>query len=802
MRMLADESGTTANEPESGETLWRDPARPIGQRADALLRRMSLEEKVAQTYGLWVGVEPDTDDVAPYQHELADPDLNMATLITSGLGQLTRPFGTAPVDPTQGAKALARLQEDIVAANRWGIPAIVHEECLTGFMTANATVFPIPLAWAATFDPGIVEEMARYIGTAMRSAGVHQGLAPVLDVARDTRWGRTEETMGEDPYLVGTIGTAYVRGLESVGIVATLKHFAGYSASRAARNFGPVSVGPRELGDVLLPPFEMAIRHGGARSIMNSYTAIDGVPSAADGGLLTTLLREHWGFAGTVVADYNAVSFLETLHHVAASPAASAALALAAGIDVELPSVRCYGEPLLAAVRAGEIPEEHVDRAARRVLEQKIQLGLLDPDWSAMPPALRDDAGMDIDLDPPGGRDLARTIAERSVILLANDGILPLPAGTRVAVVGPTADESSAMMGCYASPNHLRGRSPETAGTHISTVLEALRTEFGETSINYAQGCAVDTDDRSGFDAAVAAAKGADVCIAVLGDSSGLFGRGTSGEGCDATHLRLPGVQNELLEALLGTGTPVVLVLLTGRPYALGEFNDRLAAILQAFFPGEEGGPALVSAITGRVNPSGRLPVSMPRFADGTPGTYLEPALGRHSDMSTVDLTPLYPFGHGLSYTSFEWVEPRLNGAPGLAATTGTDGEVTVSVTVRNTGARAGADVVQLYLHDPLAQVARPVVQLIGYQRVELDAGAECNVTFRVHADLSSFIGLDGRRTVEPGDLELRLGRSCADIMHTATVTLTGDIRHVDHTRRLTADAEVSAGAAESEVFR
>lgn len=800
MRMLADESGTTDIEQGTRDTPWRDPARPVGDRADALLRRMSLEEKVGQLYGLWVGVEPDTDDVAPYQHELADPDLDFAALIRSGLGQLTRPFGTAPVDPTQGAKALARLQGDIAAANRWGIPAVVHEECLTGFMTANATVFPVPLAWAATFDPGLVEQMAGYIGTAMRSAGVHQGLAPVLDVARDPRWGRTEETMGEDPYLVGTIGAAYVRGLESIGIVATLKHFAGYSASRAARNFGPVSVGSRELGDVLLPPFEMAIRHGGARSIMNSYTAIDGVPSAADRGLLTTLLREQWGFDGTVVADYNAVSFLETLHHVAGSPATSAALALAAGIDVELPSVRCYGEPLLAAVRAGEIPEEHVDRAARRVLEQKIQLGLLDPDWSAMPPALRDDTGTDIDLDPPDGRELARTIAERSLILLANDGTLPLAPGTRVAVVGPTADESSAMMGCYASPNHLRGRSPDTAGIHIPTMIDALRAEIGDASVTHAQGCGVDTDDRTGFHAAVATAQAADVCIAVLGDISGLFGRGTSGEGCDATHLGLPGVQNELLEALLGTGTPVVLVLLTGRPYALGEFNDRLAAIVQGFFPGEEGGPALASAITGRVNPSGRLPISMPRFADGTPGSYLEPVLGRGTDMSTVDPAPLYPFGHGLSYTTFEWADPRVDGAPDLSATTGTDGEVSVSVTVRNTGSRAGADVVQLYLHDPLAQVARPVVQLIGYQRVELDAGEQRDLTFRVHADLSSFTGLDGRRIVEPGDLELRLGRSCSDAVFTVTVTLTGSVRHVDHTRRLTADTAVTACAADSEV--
>lgn len=330
---------------------WRDPALPAAARVDDLLSRMTLEEKTAQLYGVWVGAATDGDGVAPHQHDMtADYDWN--ELITRGLGQLTRSFGTAPVDPALGARALALAQRRIAAAGRFGIPAVAHEECLAGFTAWRATAYPVPLAWGAAFDPPLVEEMGRAIGRDLRAVGVHQGLAPVLDVVRDPRWGRVEETIGEDPYLVGTVGTAYVRGLESAGIVATLKHFAGYASSAGARNLAPVRAGTREFADVTLPPFEMALREGGARSVMAAYTERDGVPASADPELLTRLLREEWGFTGTVVADYFGIGFLQTLHRVAGTPAQAAHLALAAGIDVELPTVKYYGETLVAAVRA------------------------------------------------------------------------------------------------------------------------------------------------------------------------------------------------------------------------------------------------------------------------------------------------------------------------------------------------------------------------------------------------------------------------------------------------------------------
>ena len=722
------------------EEPWRDPTRPASERVADLVGRMTLREKLAQLYGVWLGQSgsDSEDDVAPFQHDLVDDDLDWPELIKNGLGQLTRPFGSAPVDPAAGAARLAQLQAEIISAGRFGIPAIAHEECLTGFMTHHATVYPTPLAWGASWSPELVERMAATIGESMASVGIHQGLAPVLDVTRDVRWGRTEETIGEDPHLVATVGTAYVRGLRSAGIMATLKHFMGYSASRGARNFGPVAIGPRELADVLLPPFLAAIKAGG-ESVMASYADLDGDPPHASHALLTELLRERLGFDGTVVSDYFGVTFIEAQHHLAANPGQAAGLALAAGVDVELPNVRCYGTPLLDAVLSGDVSESIVDTAVTRVLLQKCAIGLLDPGFRSPQPST-------VDFDPPEGRALARQIAEESVVLLSNDGVLPLRPEARVALVGAQADTSSAMLGCYTFPQHI-----PTAGQGVA--VPSLR-EALDGVVTYAEG----------GEEAVAAARDADVAVVCLGDTSGLFGRGTSGEGCDASDLRIPGV--ELLESVLATGTPVVLVLLTGRPYALGQYADRCAAIVQAFFPGEEGGPAVAGVLTGRVNPSGRLPVTVPTDPYASPSPYLTPTLGRQNGASSVDPTPTFPFGHGLSYTSFDW--------------SGFEGDgMSIAVTVTNTGSRAGAEVVQLYLHDPVAQVVRPVVKLIGYAKVRLDPGQSRRVTFRVPPEATAFTGLAGKRIVEPGDIELRLGASSEDVRHTFAARISGPEREI-----------------------
>ncbi|MFE0985606.1 beta-xylosidase/alpha-l-arabinosidase [Streptomyces rochei] len=767
--------------------LWNDPAHSVSTRVSALIEAMTLQEKIAQLYGVWVGASDEGGDVAPHQHDMEEA-VDLDALLPTGLGQLTRPFGTAPVDPALGALSLLRTQARIAAANRFGIPALAHEECLAGFATWGATAYPVPLSWGATFDPELVHRMAAAIGRDMRSVGVHQGLAPVLDVVRDARWGRVEETIGEDPYLVGTIGTAYVRGLEDAGIVATLKHFVGYSASRAGRNLAPAPVGPRERADVLLPPFEMAVREGGARSVMHAYTDMDGVPAAADEDLLTGLLRDTWGFDGTVVADYFGIAFLKTLHGVAADWADAAGAALGAGVDVELPTVKTFGAPLAEAVADGRVPEAVIDRALRRVLTQKAELGLLDPDRDPVPSAL---AGADltdpealrgrIDLDGPENRELARTMAEEAVVLLGNDGTLPLGRPRRIALVGPNADEPTAVLGCYSFPQHIGVHHPDTpVGIELPTLRDTLAAEFPEAEITVVRGTGVDDGDVSGIPEAVRAAREADVVVAVLGDRAGLFGRGTSGEGCDAESLDLPGAQQQLLDALLDTGEPVVTVLLAGRPYALGRAVAESAAIVQSFFPGVEGTAALAGVLSGRTNPSGRLPVSVPRGAGAQPTTYLGARLAHASEVSNIDPTPAFGFGHGLGYTTFAWSDLAVD-----ADRAATDGEFSLALTVRNTGERSGTEVVQLYLHDPVASVVQPVQRLIGYTRVPLEPGQERRLRVTVPADVASFTGRDGHRIVEPGELELRFAASSTDARLTASVTLTGPARRVDHTRRL-----------------
>ncbi|PPH98528.1 glycosyl hydrolase [Rathayibacter sp. AY1D1] len=744
---------------------------------------MTLEEKLSQLVGYWV--DQGGEVVAPLAGEMAT-STGYAEATREGIGQLTRVYGTRPVDPLERARWLWAEQRRLVEETRLGIPAIVHEECLTGLAAWQAATFPTPLAWGASFDPELVAELGAVIGGSMRELGIHQGLAPVLDVIRDPRWGRVDECIAEDPYVVGTIGTAYVQGLQSTGVDATLKHFIGYSASRGGRNHAPVHAGPREIADVLLPPFEMAIRDGGARSVMNSYAEIDGDPVGATPAYLTGVLRERWGFDGVVVADYFSVAFLHLMHAVAADLGEAAELALAAGIDVELPTGDAFLAPLAARIRAGEADEALVDRAVLRVLAQKERLGLLD--------ARFDDAPESIDLDSPAHRDIARRLAEESVVLLANDGVLPLAAPRHLALIGPNADSAPALMGCYSFANHVLAHHPGVPlGFEIPTVADALADEFGSAELLLAEGCSVEGDDDSGIAEAVRAAADSDVAIVVVGDRAGLFGRGTVGEGNDVESLELPGRQRELVEAVVATGTPVVLVLLTGRPYAVGWALDgpsAPAAVLQAFFPGEEGAGAIAGVVSGRVDPSGHLPVSLPRSAGAQPFSYLHPILGGPSDVTSADSTPVRPFGHGLSYTAFARTELAVEeSAP-------TDGSFTATVRVRNTGERAGIDLVQLYARDVFASVTRPVAQLLGYARVALEPGEEAEVRFEVPAARLAFTGREGVRIVEPGRVELWVGPDCATRETETALELVGPAAAIDaSSQRLVGTRVQRAGA-------
>jgi beta-glucosidase len=526
---------------------------------------------------------------------------------------------------------------------------------------------------------------------------------------------------------------------------------------------------------------------------MNSYSDVDGIPAGADPWLLTEVLRDEWGFEGTVVSDYWAIPFLATMHRLAPNAEEAGVLALRAGMDVELPDTLGFGQHMVERVRRGEVPEALVDRAARRLLRQKIELGLLDPHWT---PEASVSSAAAMDLDSPSNRALAREMAERSVVLLDPGTALPLvgagrPALRRIAVVGPCADEPRTFMGCYAFANHVLPRYPGRGlGLEVQSGVEALRAELPDVEVIHEQGCAVQGTDRSGFAAAISAARDADLCLAFVGDLAGLFGLGTSGEGCDAEDLRLPGVQADLIEDLIQTDTPVVVVVVSGRPYALGEMHGRTAGLVQAFMPGEEGGPAIAGVLSGRVQPGGKLPVQIPRHAGGQPSTYLQPPLGgaESAGISTLDATPLFAFGHGRSYTTFAldslWISD---------AEIATDGELTVSVRLTNTGSRAGDEVVQLYLHDVVAQVARPLKQLVGFARVQLERGAAADVTFHIHADQTAFTGHDMTRVVEPGDVDVLVGTSASDLPCRGAFRLTGPLRAVGHDRRLVTPVDVSA---------
>lgn len=728
----------------------------VSARIKDLIAEMTLDEKLAQIVGFWEGEEGDS--VAPMQAESA-PRGTLDHAIEHGLGHLTRVYGTNPVDATERAHYLWARQRQLVTGTRLGIPALVHEEILTGLSVWKAATFPTPLAWGAAGDPELVQRMGELIGTSMRELGIHQGLAPVLDVVRDPRWGRVEECIGEDPYLVGALGTAYVRGVQSAGVHATLKHFVGYSASKAGRNFGPVSAGPRELADQLLIPFEMAVLDGNARSVMHSYAEIDGVPVAANPELLTGVLRDQWGFDGVVVADYFGVAFLKHLHQVAPDLADAAHQALTAGVDIELPTGDAYMAPLKAAIEAGDVDIALVDRALSRALAQKEELGLLDEDFSAGPPT-------SVVLDGPQHREVARTLAEESIVLVSNDGTLPLARDLRIAVIGPNADRFQALFGCYSFANHVLAQRPGVdLGFAADSAADGLRHEFG--NVELVQGCAIDDDDTSGFGAAVAAASAAEVAVMVVGDTAGLFGRGTVGEGCDRDDLELPGVQRQLVEAVIATGTPVVVVLMTGRPYAIAWATAACAAVVQAFFPGEEGASAIAGVLSGRVNPSGRLPVSLPRSSGAQPYTYLHPTLGGGTEVTTVDPSPVAVFGHGLSYTTFAYE------GFAAAAEVPTSGAMTASVTLTNTGARAGGHIVQLYARDLVGSVTRPVAQLVGFQRVFLEPGARATVAFEVPTTRVAFTDRTMTRVVEPGAMTLWVGDSSHRLAE-AEVTLTG----------------------------
>lgn len=786
--------------------IYKDASRPVEERVADLLSRMTLEEKFAQMHGYWLVLDENGEhrERSDMSDEFAgvSEQTSLAQRLKLGVGQITRPLGTHIVAADSGVRAANRLQKMLMEETRLGIPALFHEECLVGLLCKEATLFPSSLNYGSTWDPELVARAAREIGAEARSTGCKQGLAPVLDVSRDVRWGRTEETFGEDPWLVGVMACAYVDGLqgEKRDVLATLKHYVGHSFSEGARNHAPVHLGFCELNDTFLLPFEMAVKLSNAGSVMPAYHDIDNQPGHSDGFLLTTLLRQRWGFDGIIVADYGGVSLLHQHHGISHDAAESAALAFNAGLDVELPKDDC-ARHLDEALDRGLIAVEKIDEIVARTLTEKFRLGLFERPYT-------DVAG--ITLQSASARQAAREVATRSLTLLENRACLPLQGEPKVAVVGPTADDPLALLSGYSFPVHLIISDMLEEVSQVTTPLAALRHYLGDRRVSYAKGCHIIEQRMAGapvfpgdsggkpmqqspvsFDtslipAAVRAAEESDVVVACVGDLAGLFQSGTVGEGSDTDSLNLPGVQQRLLEALVATGKPVIVVMTGGRPYNLQGLEEKVAALLMAWAPGQEGGWAIADVLTGREEPQGRLVVSVPKSAGAMP-YYYNHKLKSGGTPFAFHFGSRYPFGYGQSWTTFRYGEPQL-----LTSQVVMEGEIALQVTIRNDGERRGSEVVQLYVRDKVASMVRPVQELKAFRRVTLDPGETATLTFYLPVDMLNFTRRDGQRIVEPGEFVLQVGASSADIRGTATVTVKGEVRELAQRWRMMSRCEVS----------
>lgn len=767
------------------KAIYLDPAQPIEKRVSDLLSRMTLDEKLAQLSGVWV-----------YEllEDTAFSEAKAKALIGKGIGQITRVAGASNLGPAASAELANRIQAFLVHNTRLGIPAIVHEECCSGYMAKGATCFPQIIGLASTWEPELAAAMTAVIRAQMRAAGAHQGLAPVLDVTRDPRWGRVEETFGEDPYLVSCMGTWYVKGLQGPdlkqGIIATGKHFVGYGMSEGGLNWAPAHLSPKELREVFLAPFEAAIKEGRLASIMNAYHELDGIPCGSSKELLTEILRNQWGFDGIVVSDYMAINMLAGYHHVARDKGEAARLALEAGIDIELPSTDCYGQPLRQAVQDGTIGEALIDQAVSRVLRMKFLLGLFEK------PYVEVERVAEV-FDTPEQRTLARQIAQKSIVLLKNEGnLLPLKKDlSSIAVIGPNADNIRNMLGDYAYPAHIELFTMRRSGlietpmpekmelsdiyVPMVSVLEGIKGKVSpQTRVYYAQGCGVTDPSQEGFAEAVAIARQAEVAVLVVGGKSGLTPDCTCGEFRDRADIGLPGVQEELVRAIYETGTPVVVVLVNGRPYAIPWIAEHIPAIVEAWLPGEEGGAAVADVLFGDYNPGGKLPITFPRAEGQIPIFYgHKPSGGRsfpYGDYVSLSAKPLFPFGHGLSYTRFAF--DNLQIAPKQV---GAAGRVQISVDVANVGERKGDEVVQLYVHDVVSSVTRPVKELKGFKRITLEPGEKKTATFTLSVSQLGFYNRNVEFVVEPGVIEVMVGSSSEEIRLTGEFEIVGETTEV-----------------------
>jgi len=684
--------------------VYEDPAQPVERRVDDLLQRMTRAERVGQLAQLQLP-------------RGADPQ--MSALIAAG--EVGSFLGAAP-----SAGPRNRLQRVAVEDSRLGIPLIFGFDSIHGFRT----IFPIPLGLSCSWDPALVERAQSVAAAESAAAGVDWVFAPMVDIARDPRWGRIAEGFGEDPWLGGLFAAAAVRGFQgsdfsqSGRVAACLKHYVGYGAAEGGRDYNTTEIGLPTLRNIYFPPFRAGV-DAGAATVMSAFNCLNGVPASGNRFTLSEVLRDQWGFKGFVVSDWNAVKELID-HGYAADRAQAAAFALTAGVDMEMVS-DCYRTELAGLIDAGRIPSSALDTAVRRILRIKILKGLLDTPYSV--PARP---------DPAAAAALSREAAARSCVLLKNDhDMLPLRAGGTIALIGPMAENRADLLGCWSG----LGRAEDAV-----TLREGLIAALPKTVITVSAGCELTGDDLSGVSEAVAVARQADLVIVALGEPA-LY----SGENDFRSDLGLPGVQQQLFDRVVATGKPVVTVLFAGRPLAVPTVVDKSAAVLMAWHPGGQAGPGIADILAGTVAPSGRITTSFPRSVGQVPVHYNRLATGRPlNNYKDGTREALFPFGFGLTYTRFNYSATRLSNA------TINDGTITATAMVTNVGARPGTEVVQLYLCDPACSVGvRPVRELKGFQRVTLQPGEAKEISFSLAAhDLGSW-SADGRWVVEPGRFEL-----------------------------------------------
>ncbi len=753
--------------------LYKDASQPIELRVDDLVQRMTLEEKVAQITSVWDGKKAIWDDQR--QLDLA----KLRALYPHGLGQFARPSDAqGAVSPRvlpgrnvrQTVALVNTLQRWATTETRLGIPILFHEEGLHGYAAVGATSFPQAIAQASSWDPDLVRQIDTVIGREVRARGVSLVLSPVVDIARDPRWGRIEETFGEDPYLVGEMGVAAVEGLQGAGharllgsdhVFATLKHLTGHGQPESGENVGPAPISERELRENFFPPFEQVVKRTGIEAVMASYNEIDGVPSHANKWLLHDVLRGEWGFRGAVISDYSAIDQLMSIHHIAGDLEGAARRALDAGVDADLPDGLSYAT-LVAQVRAGKVAEAQVDQAVRRMLELKFRAGLFEHPYA-------DTAHAERVTNDADARALALKAAQRSIVLLKNDGMLPLrlPANRKptLAVIGPSA--AVARLGGYY------GQPP-----HSVSILDGIKVKLGaRANILFAQGVKITENDdwwqdkvtladpaenRRLIAEAVEAAKGADQIILCIGDTEQ-----TSREGWDPNHLGdrtsldLVGQQQELFDALKALGKPIAVVLINGRPASTVRIAEQANALIEGWYLGEQGGNAVADILDGTVNPGGKLPVTIPRSVGQLPMFYNhKPSAKRGYLFDTA--APLFPFGWGLSYSKFTLGPPRVS-----TPTIGTGGKVDVSVDVQNMSDRAGDETVELYVRPEVSSVTTPVEQLKAFRRVTLAPGERRTITFTLTPDAFSLWNIDMKRVVEPGRYRIMTGPNSVDLQAT-----------------------------------